>query len=505
MSKKVSSVVSVLLVLILTLTLSACQAKGTTEMTSAATTAATTADATTQKPLDPVNLVWYMCGDPQPGLQRVVDELNKTIQAKINATLKIVIEDWGSYDEKMQMLMASGTEFDLCFTSDWCNQYFQKTAKGAFLPIDDLLNTYGKDILAHVPERYWPGVKVKGKTYGVINYQIMAIIRGLMLRTDLVTKYGFDAASVKSMADLEPFFAAVKKGEPQIKTICGPYKSIHTNIGDLKTGYKYAEITTVSNGPFYIKADDKDMNIINFYETPDVKAYYGLMRSWYQKGYFPKDVVNMEISDYNAQKKAGEVASFYVGLSPDADTPEWTPVPLMPAITDTNANINSMTAISKTSKNPERAMMLLNMVFSDKEFFNTLVYGIEGTDYNKLPDGSVDIVPNSGYSWYYWEAGPTFNAYIPKGIPLDCWEKTKAINDSAALSPLVGFCVNQDPIKTPLTQIAAVIKEYAPGLSVGAVDPSKRLPEFNAKLKAAGFDAIAAELKKQIDEWNATK
>lgn len=326
-----------------------------------------------------------------------------------------------------------------------------------------------------------------------------------MLRTDLVQKYNFDAASVKSMADLEPFFAAVKKGEPEITTICGANKNIQTNIGDLKTGYKYAEVTTVSDGPFYVKADDKDMNILNLYETPDLKAYCDLMRSWYNKGYFPKDVLNKTISDFNDQKSAGTIASFYAGLGPDVDTSKWTPVPLVPTITDANANIDSMTCISKTSKNPERAMMLLDMVFADKDFFNTLVYGIKGTDYNLLPDNSVDIIPNSGYSWYYWESGPTFNAYIPKGTPLDSWDKTKAINDSAILSPLVGFCANQDPIKTQLSQITSTIKEYVPELSVGCVDPGKVLPEFNAKLKAAGFDAVAAELKKQIDAWKASK
>ena len=71
----------------------------------------------------------------------------------------------------MKVIIASGEEYDLCYTANWVNNYYSAVSKGAYLPLDDLLSTYGKDIKSAIPAKFWNAARVKGKLYGILNYQ----------------------------------------------------------------------------------------------------------------------------------------------------------------------------------------------------------------------------------------------------------------------------------------------------------------------------------------------
>ncbi len=65
----------------------------------------------------------------------------------------------------------------------------------------------------------------------------------------------------------------------------------------------------------------------------------------------------------------------------------------------TNASTTgAMTAISSTSKHPEKAMELINLVNTDSTLRNLLMFGIEGTHYEKVSDNQIKRDPNGPYS-----------------------------------------------------------------------------------------------------------
>ena len=64
-----------------------------------------------------VELVWYVAGNgPQADTEAVLAEANKYLKEKLNCTLKIIETDFGSYDDKMQMVIGS-QETCLLYTS----------------------------------------------------------------------------------------------------------------------------------------------------------------------------------------------------------------------------------------------------------------------------------------------------------------------------------------------------------------------------------------------------
>lgn len=93
-----------------------------------------------------VELTWYQVGDAQADDNMVFDEVNKYLADKIGVKLNVVKVGWGDYNQKMQVVINTGDQWDLCFTCSWANDYLQNAKKGAFLELDDLLKEEGKEM-----------------------------------------------------------------------------------------------------------------------------------------------------------------------------------------------------------------------------------------------------------------------------------------------------------------------------------------------------------------------
>ena len=166
----------------------------------------------------------------------------------------------------------------------------------------------------------------------------------------------------------------------------------------------------------------------------------------------------------------------------------------------------TMQAINRNSKNPERAMMLLELLNTDKDLYNLLNFGIKDKHYKIDADGFM--VPGDdqkGYNPYVpWMFASNYLANVEKGMPKTVWEDTKKINESAIPSKLLGFTFDAEPVKAEIGQTNAVYDEYSRAIDLGVASEAK-YNEFVAKLKAAGSDKIIAEMQKQIDAWKTSK
>ncbi|MFD2615115.1 ABC transporter substrate-binding protein [Paenibacillus gansuensis] len=160
-----------------------------------------------------------------------------------------------------------------------------------------------------------------------------------------------------------------------------------------------------------------------------------------------------------------------------------------------------MHVISKTSKNPERTLMLINLLNTDKYLYNLICSGIEGKHYTKKDDLYIEPIKDSGYAPNVdWVFGNQFNAYLKPGQSQDVWERTVTLNDSALVAASYGFSVNQESIKSEIANVQATKEEFQLALETGAVEPKDLLPKFIDKLKASGQDKIDKETTAQ---WEA--
>lgn len=495
-------------VLILTLLLSACNpSSGGSD--SAAKQSPSTAEKANDS-LSPVNLVWYYpVSTMSSDLQTVQNAVNKITKEKINATVKLMPQVFGDYPQKMNTVLAAGDQVDILWTSNWNFDHLQSVSKGVLLPLDKLIDQYAPEVKKNIPQYIWEATQINGQYYGIPSYQIMVNKEGLILQKRFIDKYNLDITKVKTMQDLEPFMKQVKEGEN--KDIV-PFVS--DRRGKLNLMSRYFGLELVSNGATFIGAVDWNdpRKIINLYDTPQYKSYLDFMRDWYKKGYI-NDNAAVTKNVVDIQKTGNSVAYYHNVLKPGVETEmkvanagkDMVLLPMTDAYATTGQMISSLQAVNKNSKNPERAMMLLNLVNTDKDLFNLLSFGVEGKHYKKVADNMVAVIPEGGYTGLNWVFGNTFIGYLKEGQDKNLVADTTKMNETAKPSPILGFKFDPSKVLPEIANITSVRDQYAPGLETGTITADEKLAEFQQKLKQAGIEKVIQEMQVQLDEWNKNK
>lgn len=440
----------------------------------------------------------------------VEEALNKLLIERINTKINLNPIDWGAFDEKMKLAFAAGEECDIVFTAPWINNYLLNIANGNFIPLDDLLRDKAPGLWASMPETTWDAARVGGKIYGVINQQIFVKPFGLYVRRDLADKYGLDVYGLKSYDDLEPFLKTILEKEPDVIPLSGT--GSWTNEG---AGFDPIVSEQV---PVVIRYDDKELTVFNAADTAEFQASIERARRWYLAGYAPKETISGD--DSQAMWKAGKFA--VSGLSgvvkPGGEIeseqrfgqPVYAQSMTTPFLT-TAGTTATTNAICTTSKNPEAAMRVLEMLNTDVEVYNTLAKGIEGKHWEWADKANLVIKPGPDNADYNpntdWEFGNQFLAYYidARQAEIKAWEATYELNTKSPPSAAMGFNFNAEPVKTELANLAAVTGELSGPLTSGLVDPATALPDYLERLQQAGIQVVIEETQRQLNEWASKK
>jgi putative aldouronate transport system substrate-binding protein len=449
-------------------------------------------------------------GTTQPDEALVEEAMNKILKEKINATIDLQAIDWGAWNDKMNLMFASGEKADLVFTASW-NGHVDNVTKGAFVELDEMLEKYGQNILESENPALLQGARVKGKLYAIPTNKEIAASWGVLVRKDLAEKYKMDFANVKSLADLEPFLKTIKDNEPDMTPLF--QSSTQTLVGYV-SGYDMLGDPAV---PGAIKFGSTDPTLVNWIKEPSLLENLKLLRSWYMNGYINEDAPTSKLQA-NETARTGKVFMWPESLKPGKDKEmEGTigfplmQVEIVPPYVTTGDTTNSMIGIARNSKDPERAMMVLNLLHSDKELLNLLDWGIEGTHYVKvsdnmikLPDG-VDPAKRTFNHGSQWMFGNQFLSYLWENESPDKWEQFRAFNDSAEPSLALGFTFDPSKVKSELAVLNNIRTEFTAALETGSVDPEEVLARYIEKQEEAGVAKVLAEKQKQFDEYLASK
>jgi putative aldouronate transport system substrate-binding protein len=459
----------------------------------------------------PYEIKWYFIGNgQQPDVKLVEDAASKYIQKKgLNATVKLQCYTWGDdYNNRMQMIIASGDPYDICFTSSWANLYKENVAKGAFLDITDLLGKYAPKTKAQLHPAFISGSAIDGRNYAIPANKELAHQWCVMFNKNFVDKYKFNISSVKTLADLEPMLKVIKDKEPGVI----PFQNLQG-----ESAFRVLDFDRIADDyvPAALYNDSKDMKIFNLLETKEFKDYLELARKYYVAGYVPADAATM--SDFTTDIKAGKVFCKIESSKPFADeerTGSWGVPQVMVNITQpvvqTRDCTGSMQAISKTSKNPAIALKFLELFNTDKNLNNLINFGIEGKHFVKVSDNVIDYpkgvtAESSGYKpGTPWMFGNQYINYFWKGENQQKWAAFKKFNDSSLSAKSLGFNFDGTPVKNEMAACQNIWSTSVGPMICGASDP-KTLPDVIAKFKAAGLDKIIAETQKQLDAWKAKK
>ncbi|AIW40050.1 MULTISPECIES: ABC transporter substrate-binding protein [Paenibacillus] len=430
--------------------------------------------------------------------------VNEIAQEKINVKVKLIPISFSNWMQQTNLMFSGGEQLDLMPS---LYNYSQSVLQGQLIPLDDLLEKHGQGITEALDPAYLDASRVNGTIYGVPALHEMAVVNGISMREDIVDKYQIDTSKLEGLEDLEDILKTVKAGEPNMAPI------IPSTVGaSVLNNYKTYDDLNNSIGvlPNY----DNNLKVVNLYETDEYAKQLKMLRRWYQEGLILQDASTNQANPNDLiDSKRG--FSYLISAHPAALTEATISGGVekkvttfsQPPVSTTSQITNTMWGITVNSKSPDKAMEFLNLMYSDKDIANLLIWGIEGKHYEvksgniiDFPEG-VDAQSSGYYLNMGWLLGNQFMAYIWNGTDPELWEKVKKFNESATKSKALGFTFDPSTVKTEVAAIGNVITQYALPLETGSVDPDNILPKFIASLKAAGVDKVIAEKQKQLDEW----
>lgn len=457
-----------------------------------------------------VTLKMVLLGSKPADFDEVYGEVNKIMKQKINATLDVTFIDWGDVSQKYPLLFAANEEFDLVYTASW-NLYSQIGTKNGFKELtEDLLKKYAPNTWEQEPEVAWEQAKVDGKIFMVPQNNFEYGFKILAVRGDLREKYG--VPEIKTLEDYHHFLEVIADKE----------KTMVPSMG-AGEGYAFdfvqpAEFFALQYPlPFVFKMTDPEGKVFNYVDSPEYSNYVEGMYKAANEGAWAKDVIVSKMDRMQAFKD-GKLASvewnmgtLLGGKSVIKTThPDW-----KIEIIDISADkvrfsvpfIGNGMSINAVSKNPERALMAIDLLRYDKEIHDLTNYGIEGKHYEAVGDDQYKSLPAS-------------EGFPPAGVCPWGWNTSKErMNSETAVEfkqiveemkkvtinhPLETFVFDDSKVKNEGAAMNNVLDTYGKPLAYGLVKPDDSkygIKVFQEKLKQAGSEKYIAELQSQVDAF----
>lgn len=460
--------------------------------------------------LAPVTLHMVVPGSPMSDQAIVNEAVSDYLRDDLNITYDLEQVDWSGWNDRNNLIIASGEEVDVIFTAPWCG-YESNASKGAFLDLSAMMEEYAPGILDAKYAWIMDAGVMKGKQYAIPTYQMIAQQRGFTMRTDLLEKYGIevDEKAVHEPEEYEEILRIIKENEPDLIPVAMESGKL-LSFMDPWQRQGEDECTSVD-----VLGEAK---FVSVYESDYFKKSYKLARKWFEAGYINADVATTQEAgpDY---VKSGRAFS-YSGISNPTETfslekrtgYKLTRFHTTPNFTATSLIQGAMFAVPRAAENPERGVMFINRMHTDKALVNMLVYGIEGTHYVKVSDNVIDAAPGvdaSKPSYYNltWMFGNQALLYTYGDEDPNAPALLDEFNSTAVPSPVMGFTYDPSGVRNELSALANVVAEYAPVIGSGVIDADEDglYEEFIAKLKAAGIDRLLEDQNRQLEAWKASK
>lgn len=527
MRKAIKSLsMAVVVFMLMAVILSGCGTKDTsTESASTKTESTATAQPESTAAADTVDtskevaLKMYLLGDKPVDTDLVYAEVNKLMKQDINATVSLSFLSWGDWQQKYPLIFASGEDFDLVYTANWA-QYNQQSTKGAFLELtQDMLKKYAPKTAETMYPAAWEQAKINGKVFMLpMNFKEIHG-KAIMYRGDIMEKYGVQAPT--KVQDQAAYYDACLKEGGIIPTNIGSDLSWNAmpvpNI--LNPTWLFLEAGGVNGQYYYDSTNTKELKLVDYYNTEEYVQAAKLAKEWADKGYWSKSALVNKVptKDSFVAGKSGDVGgnlstmnSFYPTVA--KSHPEWK-VQVFDTYyggaIDVKPYIQNGVAINKNSKNPERALMMLDLFRNDPRYFDLTFYGIKGKHYDLAADGksivpladSGNFGPESCCPWG-WRNDSLVRG-VQGGVP-NYDELRSAWSAKAVSHPIQNFNFDDTKVKNELAAVNNVQKQFGRIIDFGfAKDVDKAIADYRAKLKAAGRDKITAEMQAQIDAFMA--
>lgn len=441
-------------------------------------------------------------------IDRVMEKINEITLPKLNMTLKLEIMPFSMYLEQIPLQLSSGASLDI-FTSiaSYCPGWVNS---GYLVDLSTLLDTYGKDVLDTYPSRELATVcNLNGFLYGLPVHKEIAMQPTMFFRSDILEKHNLDVSNIKTLADVDALFEKVAELEPDMWMLAadntGLAKSVEADyVGGVTTSAVVIDPETNSN-------------VVELIASPEFKEWCDFNHKWFEKGWINPGAAS-DTESYYTYIASGQAFSFFsdyghplslVDQQANCSNTPLTMITLDVPYSTTMSSAVFCYSIASGSKEPAKAMQMLNLIMTSPEIMNLLNWGVEGEDYIVNADGQLDYPEGKDASsvGYHLNAGwilpNQFVCTTWAGTNPDIYNELQSYNNSSVVSKSLGFVFDPDPVSDIVAAVTNVRAKYSKALIVGAIDPDEYIPKYLEELEQAGNKDLIAEVQRQLDEYLA--
>ena len=491
-----------------------------------------------EQELEPVTIQLWIGG---PGKQKDSDKVWEAFNEKLqeyvpNTTVEITCMTTAEYKEKYPQMLASEEAVDLTWIASWVTGSNQLIQDGNLMVLDELVDQYGQGIKAELGDdildmhRY----PADNKLYYLISWQgLYSNVRAFKIPTELaqlagdtwledtqkvVTKWWNDYSSTDDLQavfdQLDIYFAALKENDRLYSGLT------QATFGAWLYPNRLSSESSLQMYNVGVPHMDNSFTVIDTIQSDYYRVYAQNMADFYKKGYIRSDIASLEKNTLSFIK-GGEY------------TPNTSVIDVHNALTDNTAEMYSATAgvdisliqienegylsrgdatamaIPYCADEPERAMMVLNALYTEPELYQLLIYGFEGEHYTDNGDGTITTdygaqgTSDSSYGLWKWTVGTCKNSLVTQADVAGYYEELQEKEKDAIISSFVNFTFDDSNVTDVIASLKAIDGEYKSMIDNGYMGDEweATLDKWIAERKAAGVDRLIAELQNQINAY----
>ena len=508
MKKHAKRIAAALLACLLTASLAACNGGGGGSTTSGGSSdSATTSDTGNGGDTGEIVTltIWGFGSSDTEDCNEVAAAVSELTREKIGVEINLVR---GQDGEQMNLALTSGEAIDLMNYTNISGQLTTLVKNGHATELDDLVEEYAQGALEVIDPVDLETCKINGILYALPNMKDTSRAAGVSMRKDILEQLNIDVSEMSTFEEVHDVLVQVRDSIPDVYPLVPswaqggmqsvlPVDGLTDNLGVLENVF------------------DDSTEVVNWYATDTYREFCEMMYQWNQEGLIMPDATTTTENNLLSGPGFAMFENWKPGKELEnykANGKEVEFVHIVEPFKDTNTAQCNSYFIPYSSPNPEKAMQMWNLMYTDPDIANLLINGIEGKHWEYVDDTKEFITipegvdPNaSGYTSVDWSWPNQQITPVWQGGEADLWDQLNEFNRSGHPSPAHGFTWDSSSVTNQITACQNVVSQYNTALVWGTLNPDETIPKFVAELEAAGINDIIKEKQRQLDEYLASQ
>lgn len=451
----------------------------------------------------------------------IEDAINEITEREIGVHLNFTWIQNADYGTQLTLSVANSEPVDVAmYVPPTAGSFLTYYTNGALMDITDLAAEYGQDICALLGEDILATTTIDGRLYGFSTYRILNSNMYICIRTDVLEQIGMveEARNMTKWSEYEAIMQAiVDNGIPMAAV--GNASNGHGLFHDPGALYGYTDDFS-GNVTFDILGDssyliytDQDGNVELLQGRPEYIAQCEMTKKWNDNGYVWADSA-FSINGSESMIAASVFASYIVQSEYGVETnksqscaTDMTCVEIAKSYLSTTQGQKFGMVIPESSSEPVAAMKFINLLYTNEELMNTIIWGIEGETYVINESGEASYpegtdISTCGYHYLDFFIGNQFATAPWAGSGADFRIGSLENFLAAPKSAYMGCTVDTSSYDNIYAAVSAVVDEYNPSITSGMYTESY-YNEFMSKLDAAGASEWIAIYQAALDDFLA--